>query len=117
VYNASVERIAGADMAELTVSKLNEAAKRRLEARAARNGRSVEVEACAIIEEATAGEASRGDPTDNLSLGDFMQTTFKDIALTDEEWQRFNVGVSEMNAESAFPNFEADEYEESNSDK
>jgi plasmid stability protein len=104
-------------MAELTVRKLDKAAKRRLEARAARNGRSVEAEACAIIEEATEGEASRGDPTDNLSLGDFMQATFKGIALTDEECQRFNVGVSEMNAESAFPNFEADEYEDSNSDK
>lgn len=104
-------------MSQLIVRKLDDAAKERLETRAARNGRSVEAEARAIIEEATEGEALRGGRTDNLSLGEFMQTTFKNIALTDDEWRRFNIGVSEMNSETSFPDFEADEYEESTSDK
>lgn len=104
-------------MSQLIVHKLDDAAKERLEARAARNGRSVEAEARAIIEEATEGEALRGGRADNLSLGEFMQATFKNIALTDDEWRRFNIGVSEMNSETSFPDFEADEYEESTSDK
>jgi plasmid stability protein len=104
-------------MAQSIVRKLDAAVKERLEARAARNGRSVEAEARAIIEDATEGEASRGGRMDNQSLGEFMHATFKDIGLTDEEWQRFNVGVSEMNSETSFPDFEADQYEESNSDK
>lgn len=105
-------------MAQLIVRKLDDAAKERLEARAARNGRSVEAEARTIIEEATEGEAAlRGDRMDNQSLGEFMQATFKDIGLTDDEWRRFNIGVSEMNSETSFPDFEADEYEESTSDK
>jgi len=102
-------------MARLIVGKLEEAAKERLEARAARNGRSVEDEARAIIESATEDEPLRGGRTDNQSLGDFMRATFKDIGLTEEEWQRFNIGVSEMNSETAFPDFEADEYEKSSS--
>ena len=52
-----------------------------------------------------------------MSLAEFMQATFKDIGLTDDEWRRFNLGVSEMNSEMASPDFEADEYEESTSDK
>ena len=104
-------------MAELIVRKLDDAARERLEARATRNGRSVEAEASAIIEEVTEGEVLRGGRMDNHSLGDFMQATFKDIGLTDDEWRRFNIGVSEMNLETSFPDFEADEYEESISDK
>jgi plasmid stability protein len=103
-------------MAQLTVRKLDDAVKQRLEARAARNGRSIEAEARAILEDATTGEAARGR-TANQSLGDFMHATFKDIGLTDEEWERFNIGVSEMNSDFRFPDFEADEYEESSSDK
>jgi plasmid stability protein len=104
-------------MARLTIRELDEAVKERLEARAARNGRSVEAEASAIIEEATEAEISRRDRVDNQSLAEFMRAAFKDIALTDDEWQRFNIGVSEMNSEMSCPDFEADEYEESPSDK
>ena len=104
-------------MAQLIVRKLDDSVKEQLEARAARNGRSAEAEARAIIEEATEGEALRGGRMDNQSLGEFMHTTFKDIGLTDDEWRRFNIGVSEMNSETSFPDFEADEYEESTSDK
>jgi plasmid stability protein len=104
-------------MAELIVRKLDDAIKARLEARASRNGRSVEAEARAIIEEATEGEFLRGGRMDNQSLAEFMQATFKDIALTDEEWQRFNVGISEMNSYMSSVDFDANEYEESTSDK
>ena len=104
-------------MAELTVRKLDDAVKERLEARATRNGRSVEAEACAIIEDATEDEALRGGRIGNQSLADFMEATFKDIGLTDEEWQRFNVGISEMNSYMSSVDFDADEYEESTSDK
>src|SRR5437762_6386959 len=104
-------------MAQSIVRKLDAAVKERLEARAARNGRSVEAEARAIIEDATEDEASRGGRMDNQSLGEFMYATFKDIGLTDAEWQQFNVGVSEMNSEASFPDFEGDEYEESGSNK
>ena len=100
-------------MAQLIVRKLDDAAKERLEARATRNGRSVEAEARAIIEEATENETTRGDRGNNQSFGEFMDATFKDIGLTDDEWRRFNIGVSDMNSESTFPDFEADEYEES----
>jgi antitoxin FitA len=102
-------------MARLIVGELDDAAKERLETRAARNGRSVEAEARAIIEEATEGEASRGGNTHNQSLGEFMHAAFKDIGLTEDEWRRFNIAVSEMNSETAFPDFEVDEYEESSS--
>jgi plasmid stability protein len=104
-------------MAQLTVRKLDDAVKERLEARAARNGRSVEAEARAIIEEATEDEALRGRRADNQSLGEFMHATFKDIGLTDEEWHRFNIGVSEMNSDMSVLDFDAAEYEESSSDK
>ena len=104
-------------MAQLIVRKLDDAVKERLEVRAARNGRSVEAEARAIIEEATEEEASRGTRMDNQSLGEFMEATFKGLGLTDDEWRRFNIGVSEMSSEMSFPDFEADEYEDSGSGK
>lgn len=104
-------------MADLNLRKLNDAAKARLEARASRNGRSVEAEARAIIEEATEEEGSRGGRMDNLSLAEFMQANFKDIGLTDDEWLRFNVAISDLNSYRSTVDFDADEYEESVSDK
>jgi plasmid stability protein len=104
-------------MADLDLCKLDEAARARLEARATRNGRSPEAEACAIIEEATEGDSLRGGRSDNLSLGEFMEATFKGIGLSDEEWHRFNVAISDMNAFHSSVDFDAGEYEESFSDK
>ncbi len=86
-------------MAELIVRKLDDAAKQQLAARAARNGRSVEAEARAIIEEAAAGETLPVRRNDEPTFGDFMQAAFEGIALTDEEWHRFNAGIAEINAE------------------
>ena len=104
-------------MADLKLRKLDEAAKARLEARASRNGRSMEAEACAIIEEATEDEGARGGRMDNLSLAEFMQANFKDIGLTDEEWGRFNVAISDLSSYSSTVDFDAHEYEEFVSDK
>ena len=64
-------------MAELIVRKLDDAAKQRLAARAARNGRSVEAEARAIIEEAAAGETVPVLRNDEPTFGDFMQARSK----------------------------------------
>ena len=104
-------------MADLNLRKLDEAARARLEARASRNGRSVDAEACAIIEEATEEEGSRGGRFDNLNLAEFMQANFKDIGLTDEEWSRFNVAIRDLNSYTSTVDFDAGEYEESVSDK
>jgi plasmid stability protein len=104
-------------MTNLVVRKLDDAAKRRLKARASRNGRSVEAEVRAIIEEATEDEGLRGGRMDNLSLGEFMDVNFKGIGLTEDEWGRFNNAISDMNSYRSTVDFDADQYEESVSDK
>jgi plasmid stability protein len=104
-------------MTDVNLRKLDRAARVRLEARASRNGRSVEAEACAIIEEATEEEGTRGGKMDNQSLAEFMRANFKDIGLTDEEWVRFNVAISDLNSYRSTVNSNAVEYEESVSDK
>jgi plasmid stability protein len=102
---------------DVNLRKLDKAARARLEARASRDGRSVEAEACAIIEEATEEEGTRGGKMDNLSLAEFMQANFKDIGLTDDEWVRFNIAISDLNSYTSTVDFDADEYEETVSDK
>jgi plasmid stability protein len=104
-------------MADVNLHKLDAAATARLEARASRNGRSIEAEACAIIEEAMEEEGPRGGKMDNLSLAEFMDANFKGIGLTDEEWVRFNVAISDLNSFTCTVDFDAHEYEESVSDK
>ena len=104
-------------MAELIVRKLDDAVKERLEARAARNGRTAEAEARAIIEDSVQDDASPSDRTANQSLAEFMSAAFKGIGLTDEEWQQFNIGVSAIGSDMRIPDFAADEYEETISDK
>ena len=48
-----------------------------------------------------------------------MYERFKDIGLTEDEFRRFNDGIAEINSrwEMSLPDFEADEYEESPSEK
>lgn len=106
-------------MAQLTVRKLDDAVKERLEARAARNGRSVEAEARAILEEAAECEAAPKLRNDEKGFGDLMYERFKDSGLTEDEVRRFNAGIAEINSrwEMRIPDFEADEFEEANSDK
>lgn len=106
-------------MAQLIVRKLDDAVKERLEARAARNGRTPEDEARAVLEEATEGEALPVLRNNERSFGELMRDAFKDIGLTDEEWRRFNTGIADINSGFGMriPDFEADEYEEATSDK
>ena len=110
-------------MAQLIVPELDEAVKERLEARAGRNGRSLEAEVCAILEEAVREQAlergfrEEGAPMqhgDEKGFGDLMYERFKDIGLKEDEVRRFNAGIAAANSrwEMSLPDFEADEYEE-----
>jgi plasmid stability protein len=115
-------------MPQLCLPDLDEALQERLEARASRNGRSLEAEVCAILEEAVGEEAPgrelreedapihRGD---EKGFGDLMYERFKDIGLKEDEVRRFDDGIEEFNSqwEMGLPDFEADEYEEAPSGK
>jgi antitoxin FitA len=107
-------------MTQLTVRKLDDDARHRLEARAARNGRSLEAEARAILEEAASDEAVptlRND--EEKGFGDLMYEAFKDVGLKEEEVRRFNGGIAEINSrwEMRIPDFAADDFEEADSSK
>jgi hypothetical protein len=115
-------------MPQLFVPDLDEALEEQLKARASRNGRSVEAEVCAILEEALREEAperafhEEGSPmqrSDEKGFGDLMYERFKDIGLKEDEVRRFNDGIEEFNSqwEMGLPDFEADEYEEGPSRK
>ncbi len=115
-------------MAQLVIPIIDDALEERLRARAHRNGRSLEAEVCAILEEAVCEETpepalrEEGAPmlgSEEKGLGDLMYEHFKDRGLTDEEFARFNTGIAEINSIDAMgiPDFEADEFEESPSDK
>lgn len=100
-------------MAQLTVRKLDDTAKQRLETRAERNGRSLEAEIRAILEEVASEETSPAMRNDNRSLGDLMYERFKDIGLTEAEFKRFNIGIAEINSRSQMriPDFDAEDCE------
>ena len=104
-------------MALLIVRKLDDDAKHRLEARAVRNGRSLEAEARAILEEAAEGEAAPALRNEEKGFGDLMYERFKDSGLTPSELRRFNSGIVEINSmsEMRIPDFEAADFEEADS--
>jgi plasmid stability protein len=115
-------------MAQLVIRRIDDALEERLRARASRNGRSLEAEVCAILEEAEREggpeQALREEGVPMLhngekGLGDMMYEHFKDRGLTDEEFARFNGGIAEINSRSAMgiPDFEAEDFEKSPSDK
>ena len=114
-------------MARLIILNLDEALEERLRERASRNGRSLEEEVCAILAQAepeAPEQAFKEDGTPELGteekgLGDLMYERFKDIGLTEDEFRRFNEGIAEINSwwEMGLPDFEADQYEESPSNK
>jgi antitoxin FitA len=106
-------RCYGVLMAQVIVRKLDEEFKLRLEARAARNGRSLEAEARAILEEAASEEPSPTLRNDDRSFGDLMYERFKDIGLTEEEFSRFSAGIADINSRShmRIPDFDAEDYE------
>jgi plasmid stability protein len=114
-------------MAQLIIPNIDDALEERLIERASRNGRSLAEEVCAILEQAepeVPQQAFREDGTPELGteekgLGDLMYERFKDIGLTEDEFRRFNEGIAEINSrwEMGLPDFEADQYEESRSNK
>ncbi len=107
-------------MAQLTVRKLDDDVRHRLEARAARNGRSLEAEARAILEEAAGSEAVPAlRNEEEKGFGDLMYEAFKDVGLRDDEVERFNGGIVEINSRSEMriPDFEADDFEKADSNK
>ena len=82
-------------MAQLVVRKLDDDAKKRLEgARQASNGRSLEAEARAILEEAANGERTcLSCATDEKGFGNLMHERVQGIGFTDEEYAEFNSGI------------------------
>jgi plasmid stability protein len=115
-------------MAQLVIRAIDDALEKRLRARASHNGRSLEAEVYAILEDAEPvgglEPALREEGAPMLSsgekgLGDLMYQHFRDRGLTDEEFARFNIGIAEINSMDAMriPDFEADEFEEAPSDK
>jgi hypothetical protein len=105
-------------MAQLTVRKLSDDAKLRLEARAAQNRRSLEAEVRAILEDAATGEATPLLRNDEKGFGDLMYERFKESGLTPDELRRFNTGIAEINSMSAMriPDFEAEDFEEADTE-
>ena len=81
-------------MAQLIVRNLDDRAKERLRARAKRNGRSLEAEARAILEEATVREGSRKKR--EKGLGSRIAERFKGIGFTDDEKRAFDRGIEKM---------------------
>jgi plasmid stability protein len=116
-------------MTELFIADLDDEVTERLKQRARGNGRTIEAETRAILEEVAAGQAGFEEPVSaeaallprntEQGLGDVMYEHFKDRGLTDEEFARFNEGIAEISSRSAMriPDFEADEFEEWPSNK
>jgi antitoxin FitA len=88
-------------MAQLVIAELGDDVIGRLEGRAKRHGRSIEEEACAILEEAAKGEAAPVFREDERGVGDLMYERFKNIGLSEDEVELFNEGIAEFNAGSA----------------
>jgi plasmid stability protein len=81
-------------MAQLIVRNLDEGAKEQLRARAKRNGRSLEAEARAILEDAALRE--RVQKGSEKGLGTRISKRFKGIGFTKEERRRFDRTIEEM---------------------
>jgi plasmid stability protein len=117
----------GRSVAQLVIPNVDDALEEPLRARASRNGRTLEAEVCAILEEAepqAPEQAFREDGTPGLGteekgFGGLMYERFKDIGLKEDEVRRFNAGIAEFNSkwEMGLPDFEEDEYEETQSKK
>jgi len=97
-------------MAQLIIPNIDDALEERLTARASRNGRSLEAEVCAILEEAGPEVATEqgfredgAPPLDNKEkgFGDLMYERFKATGLKDDEVKLFNEGIAEINSGSA----------------
>jgi plasmid stability protein len=91
-------------MAQLVIPNIDNGLEQRLRARADRNGRTLEAEVCAILEEVEPpqhGFREDGAPSlrgEEKGLSDLMYERFKDIGLSEEEAKLFDEGIAELNA-------------------
>ena len=93
----AIDIIRGSRMAQLIVRKIEDAVKERLRARAKKHGRSLEAEARAILEDAANDERKHGRPgKKDKGFGTLMHERFKDVGLTDAEWDLFNAGIEKI---------------------
>ena len=109
-------------MAQLIVRKLDDDAEAAARGARQRNGRSLEAEARAILEEAASDEAVAGllrNDGAKRALATSCTSASRTSGLTEEELRRFNIGIAEINSrwEMRIPDFEADDYEEADSSK
>ncbi len=81
-------------MAQLIVRNLDDRAKERLRTRAKRNGRSLEAEARAILEEVAVKEGVRKKQA--KGLGTRIAERFKGIGFTKGEKRAFDKAIEEM---------------------
>ena len=85
-------------MADIIVRRLDDGVKERLRKRAQRHGRSLEAEAREILSQAAADEAEQQHARPKTGFGTLMRERFSKVGLTDEEWERFQEGIDELNA-------------------
>jgi hypothetical protein len=91
-------------MAQLIVRRLDDDAKERLKARARKNGRSLEAEARAILEEAAGGHRlARRQPKKEKGFGTLMHERFERTGFTDAEYAEFERHIAELRAEPVKP--------------
>jgi plasmid stability protein len=99
----------GDGVAQLIVRRLDDGIKERLKARARRHGRSLEAEARAILEAAAnSNQPTRRRKKKEKGFGTLMHERFGKAGLTEEEAQRFQQGIDELNSnwQLRIPNFE-----------
>ena len=100
----------GNRMAQLIVRKIEDAVKERLRARAKKHGRSLEAEVRAILEDAANAQRKHGRPgKKNKGFGTLMHERFKDVGLTDAEWNLFNSGIETIRRGSTIKPVDFDE--------
>jgi plasmid stability protein len=87
-----------ASMADIIVRRLESAIKERLKLRATANGRSLEAEARAILEEAVSQD-TRQIGKGKRRLGTRLKLLIGSGALTREDWAEFDKSIAELRSE------------------
>jgi len=91
-------------MAQLIVRRLDDGVKDRLKARARKNGRSLEAEARAILEDAANGRSSPRRPRKKeKGLGTLIHDRFKRTGFTDKEYAEFERHLAEIRSKPFKP--------------
>lgn len=88
-------------MAQLIVRNLDANVKERLKERALRRGQSLEAAVREILEEAVLrAESERDNAVEGQSLGLLMRQRFGERGLTEDEKQRFDSAIRQLNSRS-----------------